>query len=265
MSFSLSSEWQELAKGAHKMKKVHHECIKKLSELSKIQASCLKTIKHQHHIMGNLKELLKKGVVENIRKGMTGVRAKLKSMESELPSQNNGFFFPLILRKNRNLSLSTQDEKYKCKTDYELFKWKVTLAIFVVVVLPYLFPWKVMDTTGNFLIVWHYCTLTIWESILKINGSRVKGWWVAHHYLSCVLSGIKDGECYQTFLTISISLTRRLHALREGHQMDITKLHTSSSHKCVVGVATKYRLAEKMSLGHDPSRGIDRFICLKFG
>ncbi|VDL66011.1 unnamed protein product, partial [Nippostrongylus brasiliensis] len=52
----------------------------------------------------------------------------------------------------------------------------------------------------------YYCTLTIRESILTINGSRcfrIKGWWVAHHYLSCVLSGMvltwRDGECYQEF------------------------------------------------------------------
>ncbi|XGW18304.1 hypothetical protein V3C99_002717 [Haemonchus contortus] len=252
---SLFSEWQELAKELSKMEDVHHEYMKKLSELSKIQASCLKTIKHQHYIMGNFKETLKKaeinattadekGVVENIRKEMTDVRVKLKSMESELPVQNNGFYLSLILGKNLNLSLLTKDDKYKYKTDYELFKWKVTLAIFVVVILSYLFPWRVMDSICNFLMVWYYCTLTIRESILRINGSRIKGWWVAHHYLSCVLSGIvltwRDGECYQTFRhqfllfvfyiaflqllqsQYQSGCLRRLHALGQGHQMDIT-------------------------------------------
>lgn len=41
-----------------------------------------------------------------------------------------------------------------------------------------------------FLLVWYYCTLTIRESILKVNGSRIKGWWRLHHFISTVVAGI---------------------------------------------------------------------------
>lgn len=41
-----------------------------------------------------------------------------------------------------------------------------------------------------FLLVWYYCTLTIRESILKVNGSRIKGWWRAHHFISTVVSAV---------------------------------------------------------------------------
>lgn len=41
-----------------------------------------------------------------------------------------------------------------------------------------------------FLLVWYYCTLTIRESILKVNGSRIKGWWRFHHFLSTVVSAV---------------------------------------------------------------------------
>jgi hypothetical protein len=41
-----------------------------------------------------------------------------------------------------------------------------------------------------FLLVWYYCTLTIRESILKVNGSRIKGWWRLHHFISTVVSGV---------------------------------------------------------------------------
>lgn len=41
-----------------------------------------------------------------------------------------------------------------------------------------------------FLLVWYYCTLTIRESILKVNGSRIKGWWRFHHFMSTVISGV---------------------------------------------------------------------------
>jgi hypothetical protein len=34
--------------------------------------------------------------------------------------------------------------------------------------------YRVLDSIYMFLIVWYYCTLTIRESILKVNGSRIK-------------------------------------------------------------------------------------------
>ena len=36
--------------------------------------------------------------------------------------------------------------------------------------------YSVLDLLFMFLLVWYYCTLTIRESILKVNGSRIKGW-----------------------------------------------------------------------------------------
>ncbi|KAK6043100.1 TMPIT-like protein [Cooperia oncophora] len=255
MSSSLTEEWSELMKELSKMEVVHHEYMKKLSELTKVQESCLKTVKHEHYILRNFKCSLEeaernastteeKETVTKIQREMTDVLAKLETMESELPIPQNGFYLSLILGKNLNLSLLTKSEKYKYKQDYELFKWKVTLALIFAIILSYLFPWRVVDSMGNFLMVWYYCTLTIRETILRINGSRIKGWWVAHHYLSCVLCGIvltwKDGECYQAFrpqfLLFSFYISflqllqsqyqsgclRRLHALGQGHQMDIT-------------------------------------------
>lgn len=54
-----------------------------------------------------------------------------------------------------------------------------------------------------FLLVWYYCTLTIRESILKVNGSRIKGWWRAHHFISTMCAGVlliwPQGETWQMF------------------------------------------------------------------
>lgn len=49
---------------------------------------------------------------------------------------------------------------------------------------------RVMEIILMFLLVWYYCTLTIRESILKVNGSRIKGWWRFHHFMSTVISGV---------------------------------------------------------------------------
>jgi hypothetical protein len=47
-----------------------------------------------------------------------------------------------------------------------------------------------LELSFMFLLVWYYCTLTIRESILKVNGSRIKGWWRLHHFISTVVSGV---------------------------------------------------------------------------
>ena len=38
----------------------------------------------------------------------------------------------------------------------------------------YFLNYRVLDIIFMFLIVWYYCTLTIRESILIVNGSRIK-------------------------------------------------------------------------------------------
>ncbi|VDM51929.1 unnamed protein product [Angiostrongylus costaricensis] len=230
--------------------------MKKLSELTKVQESGLKAVKHYNYVLGNFRDSMKKverdkpelkETITKIRDEMTDARTKLKELEAELPVQDNGFYLSLILGKNLNLSLLSKSDKYRYKQDYEAFKWRVTIAIVVVVLLSFLFPVRLMDSIGNFLMVWYYCTLTIRENILTINGSRkvlIKGWWVMHHYLSCVLCGIvltwRDGECYQSFRQqfllfvfyiafiqilqsqYQTGCLRRLHSLGQGHQMDIT-------------------------------------------
>ncbi|XP_030677394.1 transmembrane protein 120B isoform X2 [Nomascus leucogenys] len=102
----------------------------------------------------------------------------------------------------------------------------------------------VTDEVFNFLLVWYYCTLTIRESILISNGSRIKGWWVSHHYVSTFLSGVMltwpNGPIYQKFrnqfLAFSIfqscvqflqyyyqrGCLYRLRALGERNHLDLT-------------------------------------------
>ena len=53
-----------------------------------------------------------------------------------------------------------------------------------------MFSHRFTDALHSFLLLWFYCTLTVRESILIVNGSRIRGWWVAHHYVSAFLVGI---------------------------------------------------------------------------
>lgn len=60
------------------------------------------------------------------------------------------------------------------KQEYEQFKMTVTLVILGVISLSYFMPSRFLDSVSNFLMVWYYCTLTIRESILRVNGSKIK-------------------------------------------------------------------------------------------
>lgn len=106
------------------------------------------------------------------------------------------------------------------------------------------FCFRPLELIYIFLLVWYYCTLTIRESILKVNGSRIKGWWRLHHFISTVAAGIlliwPDTEAWGQFRNqfmifngyISVvqylqfryqqGVLYRLKALGERHNMDIT-------------------------------------------
>ncbi|KAG7226054.1 hypothetical protein INR49_018664 [Caranx melampygus] len=131
------------------------------------------------------------------------------------------------------------------KDEYEKFKLYSTVILLLCSFICYFFvSYRFLDAILNFLLVWYYCTLTIRESILITNGSRIKGWWVFHHYISAFLSGVMltwpDGNPYKAFRNqfLAYSLYQsfvqclqcyyqsgclyRLRALGERHNMDLT-------------------------------------------
>ncbi|KAK6742894.1 hypothetical protein RB195_010266 [Necator americanus] len=156
---------------------------------------------------------------------------------------NNGFYLSVILGNNIDLTMSST-ERFYFKKDYETFKLRFTLFNLFPLAIAFMFPSRPMDSICHFLMVWYYCTLTIRESILILNGSRLGSWWVAHHYLACVIGGVAltwpDDAAYKAFhsqfllFAAYICLVqqlqyqyqsgclRRLHSLGHGDSMDVT-------------------------------------------
>ena len=55
----------------------------------------------------------------------------------------------------------------------------------------YFLNFRVLDLVIMFLIVWYYCTLTVRESILIVNGSRIKvssDWRISGHVTLILIS-----------------------------------------------------------------------------
>lgn len=93
--------------------------------------------------------------------------------------------------------------RFKYKDEYEKFKLILSMIGILMAVLNFSVRFRPLELSYIFLLVWYYCTLTIRESILKVNGSRIKGWWRLHHFLSTVAAGIlliwPDNESWRLF------------------------------------------------------------------
>jgi len=159
-----------------------------------------------------------------------------------LPRQSGRYLRAIL--GNVNCSILDKSEKYKYKEDYEQFKLIVNLIGGILAVFNYFMDYRALDLVFMFLIVWYYCTLTIRESILIVNGSRIKGWWRLHHFVSTVVGGVllvwPDGTAYREFRNQHMlffvyiaslqylqylyqkGILYRLRSLGERRDMDIT-------------------------------------------
>uniref|UniRef100_A0A8C1KGT7 Transmembrane protein 120B n=1 Tax=Cyprinus carpio TaxID=7962 RepID=A0A8C1KGT7_CYPCA len=227
------SEWTEIEEEYQQLQETHKVYRQKLEELTNLQAICSSAISKQRKGLKDLKNSLQKctktcneketEVINDLKVQIKEKQNVFFDMESYLPKKN-GFAY---------------------KDEYEKFKLYMTIILmFGAVTCLFLFNYRVTDEIFNFLLVWYYCTLTIRESILMSNGSRIKGWWVSHHYVSTFLSGVMltwpEGPMYQMFrsqfLAFSIyqscvqflqyyyqsGCLYRLRALGERNQLDLT-------------------------------------------
>ncbi|KRX25382.1 Transmembrane protein [Trichinella nelsoni] len=218
------------------------------TSVGQFQVSARKTLTHLLHEVSELKKITKLSILdeEECKKELSKLNnyeMRFDEMLSHLPCENNGIYLNIILG-NISVSILNRMQRIRYKEEYEKFKLRVNLILFVFAPIVYFVHLRVLDAAYNFFLVWYYCTLTIRESILRCNGSRIKGWWLFHHYASAVLSGIMltwpDGECYQnsrkqillfsfyisfvTFLQCQYQrgCLYRLKALGRRHSMDIT-------------------------------------------
>ncbi|EDO37687.1 predicted protein [Nematostella vectensis] len=131
---------------------------------------------------------------------ITELKNKLKELEMSLPS-SAGSFLRLCLG---NIDVSLYQKKLEYKDNYETFKLKMTVLCLVFAFSNlYICNYRITDSIFHGILVWYYSTLTLQEHILIANGSRIKGWWVLHHYFSILLSGLlliwPEGTIYQMF------------------------------------------------------------------
>ena len=109
----------------------------------------------------------------------------MKRIQYTLP-QPPERYLRIILGSELPVSILDKSEQWKYKESYESFKLRVTLIIMLIALLmSTIVPAnRALDALFHFLLVWYYCTLTIRESILVVNGSNIQFWWRLHHFIS---------------------------------------------------------------------------------
>uniref|UniRef100_A0A8C2ZZ93 Transmembrane protein 120B n=1 Tax=Cyclopterus lumpus TaxID=8103 RepID=A0A8C2ZZ93_CYCLU len=249
----LLPSYTEVLKATSRCCETHKVYRQKLEELTNLQTTCSSSISKQRKCLKDLRHSLTKcsqKCDEKELKLITDIKSQIKEkgnvffdMEAYLPKKN-GLYLNLVLG-NVNVTLLSDHAKFAYKDEYEKFKLYMTIILmFGAITCLFFLNYRVTDEIFNFLLVWYYCTLTIRESILMSNGSRIKGWWVSHHYVSTFLSGVMltwpEGPMYQMFrsqfLAFSIyqsfvqflqyyyqsGCLYRLRTLGERNQLDLT-------------------------------------------
>ncbi|XP_062945031.1 ion channel TACAN isoform X2 [Cynocephalus volans] len=205
-------DWEDLQQDFQSIQETHRLYRLKLEELTQLQNSCTSSIARQKKQLQELALVLKKckpSLSSEAKESAQELENQMKErqglffdMEAYLPKKN-GLYLSLVLG-NVNVTLLSKQAKFAYKDEYEKFKLYLTIILILIsFTCRFLLNSRVTDAAFNFLLVWYYCTLTIRESILINNGSRIKGWWVFHHYVSTFLSGVMltwpDGLMYQKF------------------------------------------------------------------
>uniref|UniRef100_G1QKL8 Transmembrane protein 120B n=1 Tax=Nomascus leucogenys TaxID=61853 RepID=G1QKL8_NOMLE len=211
----------------------HRIYKQKLEELAALQTLCSSSISKQKKHLKDLKLTL-----QRCKRHASREEAELvQQMAANIKERQDVFFDMEAYLPKKN--------GFAYKDEYEKFKLYLTIILLLgAVACRFILHYRVTDEVFNFLLVWYYCTLTIRESILISNGSRIKGWWVSHHYVSTFLSGVMltwpNGPIYQKFrnqfLAFSIfqscvqflqyyyqrGCLYRLRALGERNHLDLT-------------------------------------------
>nr|CAD7266348.1 unnamed protein product [Timema shepardi] len=250
---SCIQDFNDLGNDYKVLEDLNKEYIIKLEELSDLQSKCVKEVGHQKYRLGILSGSIKKlrrskpspeteKEIERLEKDILRRKAQLYDMEQVLPKKN-GMYLKIILG-DVNVSILNKNDKFRYKDEYEKFKLVLSGIGFVLSVCNLFISVRVLELSFMFLLVWYYCTLTIRESILKVNGSRIKGWWRLHHFISTVVSGVlliwpNTAVWYEfrgqlMWFNVYVSFVQylqfryqrgvlyRLKALGERHNMDIT-------------------------------------------
>jgi hypothetical protein len=169
-------------------------------QLGQLENDCSKAItKLASDIRLETKDL-KHGGKDNIHSMMM----TLEDMKSTFPHPPT-FFLSMIIG-NINLALTNKNAKLQYKQEYEKYKMLNTGLMMVLSIISLIFfEFPLPSALVHCISVWYYFTITLRELVLLSNGSKIKLWWLIHHYGSIIVAAVSlmwpPGTCYASFKT----------------------------------------------------------------
>lgn len=177
-----------------KFKKQYESYDRAINELFARRDACVAELKRQ---LGNLNEI--RGEIESgsaqeeagghIRTIESQIET-LKTFQWSFPQENHRIF--RIIFGSVNVTLFRLADRYAYKKEYESFKIHRTMVALAASILLYaLGPgYRGSEHVFHFYNMACYVITTLRELILIANGSRIRGWWLLHHYLSIMATSI---------------------------------------------------------------------------
>lgn len=203
-------EYDEYVVGLEKLKHDHENFTKLTEEIHNLQAKCVSGVKKNRKNMKALKEDLKQ--FEKTIKDADLQTYKDFFVESELALKHIEFSLPMpiglimkLLLGDVNLTLAHVGDRFKYKQEYETFKLKFSFVLAALAVGALATSRRFTETLFYVYMVWFYGSIIVRELILRANGSRIKVWWLFHHYmmmLQAILMAVWPAcAAYDTFRT----------------------------------------------------------------
>eukprot|EP01135_Chromosphaera_perkinsii_P006060 Nk52_evm1s388 gene=Nk52_evmTU1s388 len=186
---SLTAEWKDFKAKFNCLEKSYQEYYEALKMFEMKKRACMDEIKAAGK---HLKQI--EGIV-NYESCQREYGAQIKEYQGRL----RGFmkYFPqphsAILRAiigDVNLTLWNVGDRFKYKTEYEVYKMKFTILTLLLCLFNYYHPRRWVNAVFQFSMTYFYFIITTREHILLANGSAIRTWWFIEHYLLLLINSI---------------------------------------------------------------------------
>lgn len=206
----LIQQWENLSNELNTFEQNHRVYLSKLEQIEKLKKEHRTEFNRMQKKLHHLNKSIEKhpqstDLLDVIHRDSLKQRSNyFKRIAYTLP-QSSERYLRIILGSELPVSILDKSDQWRYKESYERFKLRVTLIIMIVsLLMSTLLPNnRALDALFHFLLVWYYCTLTIRESILAVNGSKISLWWRLHHFIStasaCVILLWPSAYSYQLF------------------------------------------------------------------
>lgn len=179
----------------------YRELIAEAEKLhQKATAAYEKRSKAVRELQKTVKSLRSKGSLTTEEAGaatdrLEGARFVLQDIDDIRPA--TGSIFVRLFLGQVNVKASSARDRASLRDEYNKFKDRTNIG-FVVFPLIWIFVyaylrhvWRYTQWIHILTHVWllyYYTSLSLRENILRVNGSNIRGWWIAHHYFSAAMS-----------------------------------------------------------------------------